>query len=120
MVPAATWAEYSPSEWPATKLGAMPSFGEHAGGGDRNGENRRLGDFRQPEFFLRPFKAERAERISQRLVRFLEGTAGDNVIEGEFLAHAGGLRALAGKEKCESGNALCHRWLRAKVLDSGV
>ena len=120
MLPAATCAEYSPSECPATKLGAIAGFGQHARSGDGNRQNRRLRDLRQPELFVRTLKAERAQRVSQSLVRLFKGLAGNRVIEGEFLAHSGGLRALAGKKKCESGNALCRRWFHEAPCKNSV
>ena len=47
MVPAATWAEYSPRECPAAKAGWKPCSGqcggEDAKGGDRHGQDRWLG-----------------------------------------------------------------------------
>jgi hypothetical protein len=41
------------------KAGHNAGLVEHAGGGHRDGENRRLGDFGQPELFLRPSKQSR-------------------------------------------------------------
>ena len=64
---------------------------QHAGGGDRNGKNGRLGDLGQLELFVRAFKAKLAELIAKSLVSLFEGAAGDGVMDGQFLAHAGGL-----------------------------
>jgi hypothetical protein len=115
-VPAMTWAEYSPREWPATKLGGDAGLMQHARGGHGNGEDGRLGDFGKAEFFLRPFKAQLAERVSERFVGFFKDAAGGGMIMSEVLPHAGGLRALAGEEECESGNTLCHDGSVQKVI----
>ena len=80
------------------KAGGEAGLVQHARGGDGNGENRRLGDLRKPEFFLRPLEAELAERVSERLVGFFKNAAGGGMIMSEFLTHSSSLRALAGEE----------------------
>ena len=40
------------------KAGSDAGLVQHARGGDRNGEDRRLGDLGKPEFFLRPLEAK--------------------------------------------------------------
>jgi hypothetical protein len=89
------------------EAGFDSGLGEHAGGSDGNGENGGLGDFGQAKLIVWAFKAELTEVVSEGVICLLKGTAGDKVIESEFLAHSGGLGALAWEEQCESGNS-CH------------
>ena len=63
--PAAASAEYSPSEWPATKAASrrevQPGLGlQHADGGKRDGHERRLGILGQRQIGLGPLPHDRA------------------------------------------------------------
>jgi hypothetical protein len=77
-----------------------PLGSEHGACGYRNGKQRWLCVLGQLEVLFRTLKAESRDRKSQGFIGFFEYAArfGDSI--GKRLAHAGGLRALAGKEKC--------------------
>ena len=104
---AATWAEYSPREWPAAK--AMErlrdvEFGfEYAEGGDGDGEDGGLGVLGELEGVFGAVEDDVGEAKAEGFVGFLEDGAGGGVGVVEGAAHADGLRALAGKEECDGG-----------------
>jgi hypothetical protein len=66
-------------------------FGKHTGDGDRYGKDSGLGDLGEAKLLVRSLKAAFAEVIAESLVGLFKGAAGYGVIEGEFLAHSGGL-----------------------------
>ncbi len=100
-VPAATWAEYSPRLCPATKAGFTPFSLQDSPGGDRRSQDRGLRDFRQPQFFFRTFEAQLRQLVAESFIGLFESLPGDGIFLRQFLAHADGLRALAGKEECD-------------------
>ncbi len=75
-------------------------FGEDAGGGDGDGENRRLGVLGELEVVFRTFEDEGGEREAESGIGFFEGGSGDGECIVEGAAHAYILRALAGEEEC--------------------
>ena len=63
-------------------------------------QDRWLRIFRQQELRLRPFEAEAAQRLADRLVSFFEGLPADRKRLGQGFAHADLLRTLARKDEC--------------------
>ena len=99
-VPAATWAEYSPREWPAAKAGVMPcSARARARGGDGDGEDGGLGVLGELELVFGALEDELGEGEAQGVVGLFEDGAGGGEVVVEVAAHADGLRALAGEEE---------------------
>jgi hypothetical protein len=94
--PAAASAEYSPSEWPATKaeLGLQHPHRRQA-----NRHQRRLSILRQGESLDRPVLHQLVQPLFQRVVDLLEHRAGRGEGVRQLHAHADGLAALAGKEQ---------------------
>ena len=106
--PAAHSAEYSPSEWPATKAACLATLNaarfEDANDRHRHGHQRRLGVFGQPQRFVRPFEHDGRELAPERRVDLVEHRSRLGKGVGKLLAHADGLAALAGKGE----RKLCH------------
>src|SRR5205085_848580 len=72
-----------------------------SGGG--NSEQGGLRVFGLLELVFRTFKAEAGDGEVKRGIGFVEHAARSGVLAGESFAHAGELRALAGKEECGLG-----------------
>ena len=70
-------------------------------GRNRRGENRRLRDLGEPQLLFRSLKAYLRQLVAQRLVGFFKRLPRDGILLGEILAHADGLRSLAGKNECD-------------------
>ena len=103
--PAAASAEYSPSEWPATKAACRvrskpPSRFEHAHHREARRHQRRLRVLGQGELAFRSFEHQPREVLRQRLVDLLEDLARRRKGRGEVAPHADRLRALSGKYEC--------------------
>ena len=101
-LPAAASAEYSPSEWPATKAASRANretgLGlQHAQRRDRNRHQRGLGIFGELEGFGWPFPddARSVFRRAPRRPRRIPPAPPERLRQG--LAHADGLRTLPGK-----------------------
>ena len=75
----------------------LPEDGERGG---RDREQRGLRVFRELESVLRAFETQAGDRESESIVGLFEHAARGGVRIGESFAHARGLRALAGEEKC--------------------
>ena len=76
-------------------------FPQHPLRPHRHSENGRLGDFGEPQLFLRAFKTELREFVTERAVGFVEGLPGHWIQRRQLFAHADSLRALPGKKKCD-------------------
>jgi hypothetical protein len=76
---------------------------QHAQRGDGDGQDRGLGVLGELQLVFGPFEDNLGERKAERVIGLVKDRArgGRGVIERA--AHADGLRALAGKEKCECG-----------------
>ena len=101
-------AGHSLGEWSAHVAAGTYSFadavlGQHAPGGDADGENGRLGVFSEAEVFFRPLEDEFGERETEGLVGLGKGLGGDGETSAEFAAHANGLRTLPRKEESDFG-----------------
>ena len=107
--PAATLAEYSPSECPAAKAAPSSRSGNRAREvlerGDRVGQDRRLRVGGELQLLLGPLEAEPREREAEDRVGLVEDRARRRRRLAERLAHADGLGALAGKEQGERHGA---------------
>ena len=104
--PAATSAEYSPSEWPATNCASRarstPGFGfQHPHRRERDRHQRRLRVLGERQLLRRPFPHDRAEPVAERGVDLIEYRAGGGKGVGQRLAHADGLTALPWKHECD-------------------
>ena len=82
MVPEATWAEYSPRLWPATKLGLGNSRLKNSQRRNRSRENRGLRDLGQPQLIFRSFKTKLREFVAQGFVGFLKRLPRDGIFLG--------------------------------------
>ena len=103
-LPAAASAEYSPSEWPATKatlsLSEKSLLGlQHANDGERDRHQGGLGVLGQGELILGPHPDQGRERLTERLVDLGEHGTRRRVSLGELRAHADGLTPLPGKNE---------------------
>ena len=74
---------------------------EHTIGGHRNCQDCRLRIGGELQLFFGALKTHFGNGKSQRGIGFVEHRARCRKIIGEFLAHAGILRSLSGKKKCE-------------------
>jgi hypothetical protein len=83
------------------KRGRDAALGQHARRGNADGENCRLGIFRQAEVRFRPLEAQSREREAEGRIGFGESLSGYGKAIGEVAAHSNGLRALAGAEKSD-------------------
>ena len=70
---------------------------------DRNGQQRGLGVLGELELVFRTFETQAGNREAQRLVGLLKNAPRGGVRLGKRLAHASGLRALAGEQKSSFG-----------------
>ena len=77
----------------------MPSRAQHFERGDRNRQQRRLGVLGQFQLVVRTFKTQAGNREAERLIGLFKHAPRGGVRVGQRLAHAGGLRALAGEQK---------------------
>jgi hypothetical protein len=77
---------------------------EHAHCRERDGHQCRLGILRQSEPVGRALPHDRGQLFTERIVHLGKHRAGGSVRIGQRLAHANGLAALPGKNKCR-----CHR-----------
>ncbi len=96
--PAAASAVYSPSEKPAAALKVTPASASAAQARHRVGENRDLAVFRAGERRLVAVKAELRDVQPRAVAGLLKNQLGRLRIFVQILAHARGLRALAGEE----------------------
>ena len=116
-LPAAASAEYSPSEWPATKAASRADgkagLGlQHAQGGDRDRHQGRLGIFGELEGFGRAIPDDGRQLLAERGIDLVEyGPRGRKGVR-QGLAHADGLGTLP--RKCE-----CCRHRRSPHAESG-
>ncbi len=106
-LPAAASAEYSPSEWPATKAACepteIPSRFERAHGGQADRHQCRLGVARARQGVLRAREDDCGKLLAERLVDLVENRAGRGNRVRERLSHADCLAPLAGEQECQ-----CH------------
>jgi len=65
---ATTWAEYSPRLWPEANDRLDAAFGEHAGGGDRDGEDGWLRVLGELELVFGAFEDELRDREAEGFV----------------------------------------------------
>ena len=110
--PAAASAEYSPSEWPATKAASRAEIHallgiERAQGGEAHGHQGRLGVGGQLQLRGIALEHQGRELLAERRVDLLENRARRRKGVVKSLAHADSLRALARKEKCDRHVRLC-------------
>ncbi len=119
-VPAAQRAEYSPSEWPATKETLLPISSpldfEHADHRHRHRHQRRLCIRRQRQPLLRSIPHNVRKLFAERFVDL--GEDGSRLRKGfsKILAHADCLAALAGERECDAHQEcpfLGHGWFGA-------
>jgi hypothetical protein len=83
------------------------AFGQHACGGDRNGEDCGLRVFRELELVFGTLEDELREGKSQSFVSFVEDGAIGGKVVVEISAHTDSLGALTGEE--EGYLVLIHR-----------
>ena len=98
-VPAATWAEYSPREWPAARAGVTALFREDPGGGYGDGEDGGLGVLGELELVFGAFEDESGEREAEGFICFFKDGFGGGEVVVEVSAHPNVLGSLAGEEK---------------------
>ena len=104
-LPAAASAEYSPSEWPATKAASVADreagLGlQHAQGRERDRHQRRLGIFGELQGLGRAFPDHGGQLFAERGIDLVEYRAGGRKSFRQRLAHADRLGALPGKSEC--------------------
>ena len=101
--PAAASAEYSPSEWPATKVTLSMKLeallGEHAHRRERHRHQRRLRILGERQLSLGPLPHQLGQILAERLVDFGKHRARGRIGLGELGAHADGLASLTGKNE---------------------
>ena len=97
--PAATRAENSPSEWPAT-ISGLKSSTERLGEDDRVEEDGRLGDCGLTKVFVRTGKHKVCDAETENIIGALKELAGLGVVVVEVFAHADKLCSLTGKYVC--------------------
>ncbi len=106
IAPAAASAEYSPSEWPATKAARLDGNAElaveHAHRRHADRHQRRLGVLGQGQRLDRPLAHELEQSLAEGVVDLLEHLAGGGEGVGKFDAHADGLAALTREHEGET------------------
>ncbi len=103
--PVATSAVYSPRLWPSATSKTQAAVPQHAQGGHRVRQQRRLGDLGARELLGRAHATDAGQVVAEHVAGLGEGVAGDGEGVAEIAAHARGLRPLAGEQDGDHGRA---------------
>ena len=82
---------------------------EHTDDGDGRRHQRRLGVFGEAQGILGAFEHDFRERDAERIIDFLEDSAGRGIGLGKIVPHADSLAALSGKGEGRFGHEVLSR-----------